>query len=65
VMLLAMFARDPVQSVVHPNGTWQAALGNVRHTQREVRTHKTVQSPGILVQDGLTELLFGLAELFR
>ena len=63
-MLLAMFARDPVQSVVHPNGTRQAALGNVRHTQREVRTHKTVQSPGILVQDGLTELLFGLAELF-
>jgi len=64
VMLLAMFARDPAQSVVHPNTTRQALLGKVRHTQREVRTHNTVQSPGILVQDGLTELLFGLAELF-
>src|SRR4030095_14896101 len=33
VMLLAMFTRNPVQCVVHPNGAGQAALGNVRHTQ--------------------------------
>jgi hypothetical protein len=39
-------------------------LGHVRDPQREVLTNKAVQSPRSLVQDGLTELPFGLAELF-
>jgi hypothetical protein len=50
-----MFARDPMEGVVHPNGARQAALGHVRHTQHEVLANKTVQSPRILVQDGVTE----------